>query len=662
MLLMKKITLLLSSVLLTTAASAQLFSDDFDALNVGDYIGPSATEWTTWSGALGGAEDAQANDAQALSGTNSVYFLGQAGGGPQDVLLDFGQEYTDGIVTYESAFYVVAGKTAYFNFQANTIPGTLWAMNCNMANGTVTIDDGVSSSLAVGSYTDDTWFTLRIEANLSTGRWQGFIDGVCFGVWANSINQLATVDLFPLETSEFYVDNVSFDYAAYAPSQLNASVAGFNLGGRIAGTYKYPTVTVVNAGTDPITSFDVAIDIYGGNYTESVTGINLTAGQTYEVVYATPLQILPGIHNATATVSNVNGGIDGDATDDDACLVANNVTPAPGKVVVGEEATGTWCPWCVRGTVFMDRYENDFGEFWAGIAVHNGDPMVVTDYDAAIGNFIGGYPSSLVDRGPEVDPSAMDGDFYTRLATAPAAMISNASVWNAGTRELQVTVSATFDMAADDNWRLACVLTEDGVTGSSADGYDQANAYAGGSNGEMGGYELLPSPVPASQMVYDHVARDIEPDWDGDPNSFPATVNIGETHSATFTFVLPNEWNENNMHVIGMLIDPNGGIDNAGKSTIFSNNGIDDLDTKSTFRMYPNPTNTVAFIEADFDSNSEVQISLIDMAGKEVASKNYGVVNAGSKLPINTLSLETGVYLVKVTVNNIEMTQRLIVE
>ena len=50
------------------------------------------------------------------------------------------------------------------------------------------------------------------------------------------------------------------------------------------------------------------------------------------------------------------------------------------------------------------------------------------------------------------------------------------------------------------------------------------------------------------------------------------------------------------------------------------------------------------------------------MAGKEVASKNYGVVAAGSKLPINTASLETGVYLVKVTINNIEMTQRLIVE
>jgi len=241
-------------------------------------------------------------------------------------------------------------------------------------------------------------------------------------------------------------------------------------------------------------------------------------------------------------------------------------------------------------------------------------------------------------------------------------MISNSSVWNSGTRELQVTVSATFDMAADNNWRLACVLTEDGVTGSSADGYDQANAYAGGGNGEMGGYELLPSPVPAAQMVYDHVARDIAPDWDGEPTSFPAVVNVGETHSVTFTFTLPAEWDENNMHVIGMLLDDNGGIDNAGKSTIFSNTGIGEIDNNSTFRMYPNPAKTVAFIEADFGNNSVVQIKLVDMAGKEVASRDYGVVAAGSKLPVNTASLEAGIYLVEVTINNVLMTQRLVVE
>ena len=102
--------------------------------------------------------------------------------------------------------------------------------------------------------------------------------------------------------------------------------------------------------------------------------------------------------------------------------------------------------------------------------------------------------------------------------------------------------------------------------------------------------------------------------------------------------------------------------ENRGKSTIFSNTGVNELDNNPTFRMYPNPANTVAFIEANFDNNSEVQIKLVDMAGKEVASRDYGVVTAGSKLPINTSSLETGVYLVEVSINNVVMTQRLVVE
>ena len=192
---MKKITYLLSSFLIATGVNAQLFTDDFESYTNGQYIGPASASWTTWSGAEGGAEDVQATNAQALSGVNSIYFSSvAAGGGPQDVVLDFGQQYVDGIFTYESAFYINAGKNAYFNFQATPVIGTTWAMNCNMANGIVNIDDGVSTNLALGTYSDATWFTLQIVANLSTGRWQAYVDGVCIGVWANSINQLAATD------------------------------------------------------------------------------------------------------------------------------------------------------------------------------------------------------------------------------------------------------------------------------------------------------------------------------------------------------------------------------------------------------------------------------------------------------------------------------------
>jgi hypothetical protein len=661
---MKKITYLLSAVLLASSASAQIFTDDFEGYTSGDYLGPASTEWTTWSGTEGGAEDVQITTAQALSGTNSIYFASTAAnGGPQDVVLDFGQQYNDGIFTYESAIYVEAGKNAYFNFQATPVIGTTWAMNVNADNGMVSIDDGITPNLAQGAYTDETWFTLRIEANLTTGRWSAFIDGNCIGVWANGVGSIASCDIFPILNSGFYVDDVMFDHVAYTLPSLNASVNGLDMGGVIAGVNVYPTVTVANAGTTEINSFDVTIDYNGNTYTENVTGQTLASTASMDVVFTSPVMLVPGQMAAIPTVSNVNGTTDDDATDDSACGEINPIVPAAGKVVVGEEATGTWCGWCPRGTVAMDNFANNYGPYWAGIAVHNGDPMTDAVYDAAIGAYIGGYPSALVDRGPEVDPGSMTNQFLANLQVAPTAFISNVSNWNATTRVLEVTVTADFQMAADNSYKLACVITEDDVTGTDA-GYAQTNYYSGGSNGVMGGFEVLASPVPAADMVYNHVARGIQPGWDGDANSFPATVNAGEQHSRTFTFTLPADWNEDNIHVIGMLIDGTGAIDNAGKSTISSNSGLGDLNANpiQSFNLFPNPATTSATIEIIIENEADVQLAVYDMSGKVVSSRDYGTLNTTSTVNINTSSFEAGVYLVELTVNNVKMTKRLAVK
>lgn len=658
---MNKSTILLSSLLIASSASAQLFSDDFESYNVGDYVGPASTEWTTWSGAEGGAEDVQVTDAQASSGSNSIYFSStSANGGPQDVILDFGQQYTSGIFTFETDIYIDAGKNAYFNFQGTPTPGTTWALNCNAANGMISIDDGNTPDLAVGRYQDETWFTLTIIANLSTGRWQALKDGECFGVWANSVNQLASADLFPIQGSSFYLDDVSFDHTAYTAPTLNATVSGFEIGGKISGLTVHPTVTVSNAGTDAITSFDVHTNLYGNVLTENITGVNLTAGQSMEVAFSGSYYLIDTETTGSAYVDNVNGTTDGDASDDDACLLLSPVIPAPGKVVVGEEGTGTWCQWCPRGAVFMDRFV-EYEPFWIGIAVHNGDPMTNTTYDTGMGALIAGYPSALVDRTNDVDPSAMSADFYERLQTPPTAFISNSSTWDANSRALSVTVTADFQMAANNNYKLACVLTEDGVTGTTS-GYNQANAYSGGGNGVMGGYELLPNPVPAAQMVYDHVAREILPSFGGDPNSFPATVNAGEQHSLIFNFTLPQEWDENNMHIIGMLIAPDGTIDNAGVSLIGSDTGLDELTGKGTFRMFPNPSSNLTFVAPNLSSDSEVSVRLLDMTGKVVSEKEYGTVAPGIELPINTNAMDAGVYIVELNVNGNTLTQQLVVE
>ena len=675
---MKKITLLVASALFGLSANAQLFTDGFEASEgyaVGDYIGngPNNANWTTWSGATGGAEDAQVTDNEASVGSNSIYFSSTAAsGGPQDVILDFGQQYTDGIFIYESDFYVVSGANAYFNFQATGTPGQTWAMNCNMySNGNLSIDDGVTADLATGTYAQDTWFKLRIEANLSIGVWEAFIDGTSIGVWVNSINTLGSVDIFPLQGSQFYVDEVMFDHQTYTMQNLNATVGGFSMGGNIAGLNANPSVTVVNAGMTAITSFDVTVDYNGNQYTENITGVNVTSTNNYVVDITTPVPLIAGAMTATATVSNVNGGTDDDPSDDSNVLNVDPIVPATGKVVVGEEGTGTWCQWCPRGAVYMDLFEQDFGPLWAGIAVHNNDPMEVAVYDAGIGTLIGGYPSALVDRVGDVDPSAMYNDFYDRLQTAPAAQMTNGAIWDANTRQLQVSVTATFDVAATNQYKMLCVLTEDGVTGTGS-GYNQSNAYAGGGNGVMGGYESLPNPVPAAQMVYDHVARAIAPSFTGSNTCFPATINAGDEVTTNYVFTLPADWDETKIHIIGMLADPTGKIDNAAKEYIpdavangfvqACNLSVGELlpgQLDDVLRVYPNPATSFVNIEMNLNHESDVQLRLLDMSGKVVSAADYGTMNQSSVVELNTSGMTAGLYLVELTVNGQKITKRL---
>ncbi len=670
---MKKITYLLGALFFAGTVNAQIYSDDFEAYNTGA-LGPQSPNWTTWSGTEGGAEDGIVSTTQASSGTKSIYFNSTAsGGGPQDCVMDFGSTYTSGIFTFQADFYVNTGKSAYFNFQAVAPIGTTWAMNANFANGVLTIDDGVTAELATGSFTHASWFTLQIKANLTIGLWEAFIDGNSIGVWENSINSIRSIDIFPLQGSQFYVDDVSYDHATYTLPALNAAVSGLDMGGNIATQVVNPVVSILNGGSTPLTSFDVVLDYNGTPYTQNITGQNLASLASYQVTF-TNITLAPGSHVASATVSNVNGGTDNDPADNSTAITVNPVVPAAGKMVVGEEGTGTWCQWCPRGAVYMDLFEQEFGDFWAGIAVHNADPMTVTEYDAGMGALIGGYPSALVDRGNDVDPSGMGPDFYSRLQTAPKAFITNGATWDPATRMLYVSVSADFQAAANNNYKIACVLTEDEVTGTTS-AYNQANAYAGGGNGVMGGFELLPSSVPAAQMVYDHVARAIQPSFTGFANSFPATVNAGDVYTVNFLYILPASWDETKIHIIGMMMDPTGRIDNAGKATITEavSNGyvngtmagteeltLDQID--AMFQLFPNPTTENATVTLNLKKESTVEVRLVDMAGQEIAARNYGSMNGSSNIQLNTADLTAGVYVVEVTINNEKMIKRLIIE
>ena len=661
--------LLLTGILSAQLASAQIFSDNFDNYALGSFIGPQSTNWTTWSGSQGGAEDVATTNNQAASAPHAVYFSStSASGGPQDVILTFGQLYNSGIFTLSSDFYVNAGKGAYFNLQGAQAIGSIWALNVHMDAGELAIDDGSTPNLCLTTYPQATWFNLKIEANLTLHVWKAYVNNVLVGTWVNGYNTVASADYFPLQNNQFFVDNVSFDHQIYTLPALNAMVASLDMEGNIAGQNVSPTVSILNAGQNPLTSFDVNLAYNGQNYAQNITGVNVASFSSYELSIPN-ISLAAGLNNAVVTISNINGGNDANANDNTLTQAVDPIVPAAGKIVVGEEGTGTWCQWCPRGAVFMDLFANQYEGFWAGIAVHNGDPMVVADYDAGISALISGYPGALVDRLGNVDPSQMSSDFFTRLQTAPKGVLTNGATWDPTTRVLNISVSTEMLQATTGAYKVACVLTEDDVTGSG-NGYNQSNSYAGGNNGTMGGYESLPNPVPAAQMVYDHVARAIAPSFTGQTGVIAATTAVGDTYTANFSFTLPTTWDETQMHIVGMLINPQGKIDNAGYTTINEavQNGyvgveelIGAINLEQMLTVAPNPATDFANITLHIPTAAPVSVRVLDAKGGILQARQFGSLQGDFEIGLNTSNYAPGLYIVEMQMNGQRIQKKLVI-
>ncbi|MFK8045582.1 MAG: T9SS type A sorting domain-containing protein [Crocinitomicaceae bacterium] len=657
------------------SVNAQNFSDDFESYSVGDFIGASSPVWTTWTGAVGGSLDAAVTNADASNGSHSIYFQStNPNGGPQDIVLPFGGAHNSGQFSYKSSFFVESGKGAYFNFQGSTIIGDVYTLNCFMVqDGELILDNGDAEFLST-TYPINTWFELEFAINLNTNNWELLIDGVSKGTFQNTENRIASIDIYPVNNSAngndisgFYVDEVSFNLIPYTlPSKNGAAIAILNTS-KLAGQEISPTVTIRNLGVQNITSCDVTLAYNGTSYTESVSGLNLTSYDTYNIEFLQNFMLIAGNNDIVATISNINGtGADDDMADDIKTVTLNPLVPATGKVVVAEEGTGTWCAWCPRGAVAMDNMTEKYGQFFAGIAVHNGgnDPMVVTEYDSGLG--ITSFPGSVTDRGPVLDPTGIESQFLERIIVPPSAFITNGIYIDNNAQLLHVSVKTDFQTNLSGDYRIACVVVEDSVTGTTS-GYNQANAYAGGAT-IMGGYENLPNPVPASQMVYQHVARSILPSFDGQVNSFPAAVNSGDVHYLPFEFPIDPSWDLDHIHIVSLLIDPSGRIDNAGSATIEEglDNGyyyleIQDVEPISKSAIFPNPAAETAFIDVISNSNETVSITVYDLSGKQISLSNYGVPVGTNRIELNVSSFASGVYNVQIKVGQKIENQKLVV-
>ena len=243
-------------------------------------------------------------------------------------------------------------------------------------------------------------------------------------------------------------------------------------------------------------------------------------------------------------------------------------------VAVIEELTGSWCGYCPRGMAFLDyfsdKYNDENGRAY-GIGIHAMDLMTMEDSQYLTNvqedSKSEGFPHAFFQRTVGADPGSPE--LVEQVMKTPcysAIKIKKVEFdGEAGDKfDIDFSVENAYD-SDDIGMRVAFVLVEDKVRSLNTD-YSQANNFSGISKAAITktyGEELWPyfkffceSPqkIPASKMVYDHVARGIY------PNYYGATLNASCTACQEmefkYEFVCPdNVMDTNNVAIIALLLD-----------------------------------------------------------------------------------------------------------
>lgn len=434
--------------------------------------------------------------------------------------------------------------------------------------------------------------------------------------------------------------------------------------GLVGGTVNLGA-NVQNLSGSTVNSYTMNYSIDGGAPVSATVNTPISAFTS--TAYSTSMTIPSvGTHSVKMWVT-VAG--DADHTNDTAYTSVVGVSFMPTKKLCIEEATGSWCGWCVRGIVYMDSLRTLYGDNVSLIAVHDQDQMSAfstntSTYDSYISGMIGGYPSVVVDRRYTDDPSNLLTIYNNDHADFGFADITLSTPTISGTNvTIPVAVKPAMNLSGD--YRLALVLTEDQVHGTSS-AWDQHNYYSYQSQnqpltGQGVNYQNLTNPIPAAQMYYQFVARSITPATTGGTGLLPASMTAGTTYNYTFSSVSFAGVNRHYMHAVVMLIDGSTGNILNTQNVAFDlgvNNvaaGIDNV------ILFPNPASSKTTIKFDLDHYSNVMVDVTDVAGRGVYATS-SEMNAGSQqLVIPTNNLAAGTYNVRILTDKGFTTERLTV-
>jgi len=504
-------------------------------------------------------------------------------------------------------------------------------------------------------------------------------DFVMLSSYDNVASELMTyeLDLSAYEGETIYLafnqlgtDNYALsidDIAVIAPSSSRAIELIAFEGNRYQDLAKVDLgLKVLNTGSEIITSFLAAGSINNNDGEFLFDNLSIQPGETMVVQFAPLFPFTAEKHSITASVTEINGeAYISNVIADDYYLVAD----PPVKKLVYEEATSTGCGWCIEGLVQKELMSFKYPGEVINISVHTDDPMQNILYDLGIQNKAGflGFPSAVLNRNTFVTNDEVETYFNQEFSEVAPLSLDFDYDYNPESRSLNVIFNSTAHTTLDPEvHRYSLIILEDQVTGTTPD-FAQANNYSF----EASDLSLLgidgvewrtkTDPVPASEMVYNDVVRDIIGGFDGIEASI-GMANNGDEVSYALDYILSSAFDDTQLWLVALVIDEvTGEIVNAQEKRLMFESGVEETSLITKARLYPNPAVNKTTIGVDALKSETVGIMLFDNLGQIIVTKQWRLRPGNNEFELLLDKLAAGYYQLSIMTDNELISRQLVV-
>jgi len=401
-----------------------------------------------------------------------------------------------------------------------------------------------------------------------------------------------------------------------------------------------------NVGATALTSYDLNYSINGGaTVTQNVTGVNIASGGYGTFEHATPFT--PSVSDAYSIkvwTSMPNQMADANTDNDEATFNFKVHDKVFVRKPLYEVFTSSTCGPCTPGNInfhnVIDGKEDDcvfikYQQNWPG----TGDPYCTAESNERRNYYaINSIPRMEVDGGWDGNASSFTAQMHTDATAEPAFMNLTATSIQWGKH---VEVSVEIDPASDftgNNTLHVAIMEKTTFDNEKTNG--EAEFVNVMKKMMTGGVGVNVGSLKKDTKVTKTYTWDFKGDYtlpfDGTSGNW---INHNVTHSVEeFDDLIIAVWVQN---------ATTKEVHQAAYATQ-ANASVLDMTTESKFTMFPNPATDITSINFELTSGSDVQVSVLNVSGQEVAATTAGTLNAGENtVDVDVSSLSKGVYYVQ---------------